>query len=64
MFMGAKLISRDLYIKLVLLGVSSILVFLLGEILVRATRSHVDLFALTGRTIGRNPMADWAFNDA
>ena len=42
------------------------LVFVLTvlEVYVRVSRPMVDLKAITGRTIGSNPMAEWAILDA
>ena len=44
--------------------VPSILLLLAAEIYVRLTSPYDDLWALTGRSVARQPIADWAFLDA
>jgi lysophospholipase L1-like esterase len=44
--------------------VPSVLLFLAAEIYVRVTSPHDDLWALTGRSVAKQPIADWAFLDA
>jgi lysophospholipase L1-like esterase len=44
--------------------VPSLLMILGVEIYVRATTKYVDLWALTGRSVAKRPLADWAFLDA
>ena len=44
--------------------VPSALLLLAAEIDVRLTSPHDDLWALTGRSVARQPIADWAFLDA
>lgn len=46
------------------LGLSVIFAFTLTEIVIRATRPYIDIFELTGRTVGVNPMSAWAVVDA
>jgi GDSL-like lipase/acylhydrolase family protein len=42
----------------------SLLLLLAAEIYIRATTRHEDLWALTGRAVARQSIADWAFLDA
>ena len=44
--------------------IPSVLLLLIAEIYVRVTTRHEDLWALTGRSVARRPIADWAFLDA
>jgi lysophospholipase L1-like esterase len=54
--------------KLLFTGIATAVVlivsFAVAEIVVRFTKHHLDLWALTGRAPGVNPMAEWASIDA
>lgn len=45
-------------------GLVALLGFVAAEIYVRVTSPIDDLWALTGRTVSSNPIADWAYVDA
>lgn len=49
---------------IVMIFLPFLLCFLCFEIYIRATRDHIDLYVLTGRIVGPNPMAEWAHLDA
>ena len=55
--------KKLLYTVAVTVGVV-VLAYSVAEIYVRCTRPKEDLFVLTGRTSGRNPMRQWADLDA
>jgi lysophospholipase L1-like esterase len=44
--------------------VPSVLLLLAAETYIRVTTKHEDLWALTGRSVAKMPLADWAFLDA
>ena len=52
-----------LYITILVL-VPTAIVIIAAEGYVRITRSYIDLWAVTGRRIGRNPIEKWALVDA
>ena len=58
---GRRLTTRK---KAVFAAATLTAAFLLAEVTVRATRSHTDLWALTGRALGPDPKASWADVDA
>jgi len=52
------LFSFGITVLLGLLGFAAL------EVYVRVTRPHLDVYALTGRTLGPNTKHEWAFIDA
>ena len=52
-----------LYITILVL-VPTFIVIIVAEGYVRITRSYIDLWAVTGRRAGRNPIEKWALVDA
>lgn len=56
--------AKTLLFTVVMLTMPLGMTFTLFEAYVRVSYKNIDLYALTGRTIGRNPIADWAVLDA
>ena len=56
--------KRKFAFTLILILLPTAMMFMAAEIYVRFTRSYTNLWALTGRESGRNPMEEWALVDA
>jgi hypothetical protein len=54
--------KKGFFTVILVIGIG-LLGFVVVETYVRVTRSHVDLFGMTGRRVGPNPMKQWAAVD-
>lgn len=56
--------KRKLVFTILLVLIPLTILFLAAETFTRITRSHTNLWVVTGRESGRNPMEEWAVIDA